>query len=109
MKNGYAGLDSNSVFTAAELGTARVILSIIFASYFPEELGKVEKYLSKWEDITSKFPVYSSLNTLQNPHITTAIVKWMLTSFIPWQVSDETLMTISKTVHEFGYYPIIEE
>ncbi len=25
---------------------------------------------------------------------------------IPWQVSDETLLTISKTVHEFGYYPI---
>ncbi|MFC1898112.1 uroporphyrinogen decarboxylase family protein [Candidatus Cloacimonadota bacterium] len=27
---------------------------------------------------------------------------------IPWQVSDETLLTISKTVHEFGYYPISE-
>jgi len=25
---------------------------------------------------------------------------------IPWQVSDETLITISRTVHEFGYYPI---
>lgn len=25
---------------------------------------------------------------------------------IPWQVSDETLLTISKTVHEFGSYPI---
>jgi len=25
---------------------------------------------------------------------------------IPWQVSDETLMTISQTVHEFGFYPI---
>jgi uroporphyrinogen decarboxylase len=25
---------------------------------------------------------------------------------IPWQVSDETLMTISKTVHEHGFYPI---
>jgi len=25
---------------------------------------------------------------------------------IPWQVSDDTLMTISKTVHEHGFYPI---
>jgi len=25
---------------------------------------------------------------------------------IPWQVSDETLMTISKTVHEYGNYPV---
>lgn len=25
---------------------------------------------------------------------------------IPWQVSDETLLTISKAVHEFGCYPI---
>ena len=101
MRRSITGHIDTNVFKAAELGMAGIVLSIIFENHIPEELGKVEAYLAKWEDIPAQSPVYSRGETLKNPHILAAVVKRMLNSFVPWQVSDKKDDFVDAVLEKF--------